>query len=110
MTDIRMPRPSAGTGRSWTLAVTAMLSVQVGSALSVHLITAVGAAGPRWLRLSIGAVIFRRCPVRRCASFAAAIPAVLGLGITTGLQTIAFLAAIERIRSAPPSPSNSSAR
>ena len=75
-----------------------MLSVQLGSALSVHLITAVGAAGTAWLRLSIGAVVFlavSRPPLRLIRR--RDIPVVLGLGITTGLQTIAFLAAIERI-------------
>ncbi|MGB6584023.1 MAG: hypothetical protein WBF34_39485 [Streptosporangiaceae bacterium] len=38
----------------WSLAVAAMLSVQLASALSVHLISAVGPAGTSWLRLSIG--------------------------------------------------------
>lgn len=40
------------------LAVTAMLSVQLGSALSVDLIATVGAAGTAWLRLMAGAIIF----------------------------------------------------
>ena len=35
-----------------------MLSVQLGSALSVHLIWTVGSAGTAWLRLSMGALIF----------------------------------------------------
>jgi hypothetical protein len=38
----------------WGLAVAAMLSVQLGSALSVHLISTVGSAGTAWLRLSFG--------------------------------------------------------
>ncbi len=42
----------------WSLAVPAMLSVQLGSALSVHLISTVGPAGTSWLRLSIGALVF----------------------------------------------------
>ena len=75
-----------------------MLSVQLGSALSVHLISTVGAAGTAWLRLSIGALIFpvlARPPLRAIRS--RDVPALLGLGITTGLQTIAFLDAIDRI-------------
>jgi inner membrane transporter RhtA len=75
-----------------------MMSVQLGSALSVHLITAVGPAGTAWLRLSMGALIFlalARPPLR--AIRRRDVPALLGLGVTTGLQTIAFLAAIERI-------------
>ncbi len=82
----------------WGLALAAMLSVQLGSALSVDLISTVGAAGTAWLRLSMGAIIFlvlARPPLR--AVRAHDVPALLGLGITTGLVTIAFLAAIERI-------------
>ena len=76
----------------------AMLSVQLGSALSVHLISTVGPAGTAWLRLSIGALVFlalARPPLG--AVRARDVPALLGLGVTTGLVTIAFLAAIERI-------------
>jgi inner membrane transporter RhtA len=82
----------------WGLAMAAMLSVQLGSALSVHLISTVGPAGTAWLRLSIGAVVFlalARPPLR--AVRRRDVPALLGLGVTTGLVTIAFLAAIERI-------------
>jgi inner membrane transporter RhtA len=82
----------------WALAVAAMLSVQLGSALSVHLISTVGAAGTAWLRLSMGAVIFlavARPPLR--AIRRRDVPALLALGVTTGLMTVAFLAAIERI-------------
>ena len=89
-----------GTGRvpPWGLAVAAMLSVQLGSALSVELISTVGPAGTAWLRLSMGALIFMalaRPPLRAVRPHD--MPALLGLGITTGLVTIAFLAAIERI-------------
>lgn len=82
----------------WSLAVAAMLSVQLGSALSVDLIAAVGAAGTAWLRLTMGAVILlalARPPLR--AVRRRDVPALLGLGITTGLVTIGFLGAIERI-------------
>lgn len=83
---------------AWSLAVTAMLSVQMGAALSVDLIGVVGPAGTAWLRLTIAAVVFlvlgRPSPrsIQRRD-----LPALLGLGVTTGLQTVAFLAAIERI-------------
>lgn len=82
----------------WGLAVAAMMSVQLGSAMSVHLISAVGPAGTAWLRLSMGALIFLalgRPPLR--AVRRRDLPALIGLGVTTGLQTIAFLAAIQRI-------------
>ncbi len=75
-----------------------MLSVQLGSALAVGLIEVVGPAGTAWLRLSIGALIFvaiARPPLRTVRR--ADVPALLGLGVTTGLVTVLFLAAIERI-------------
>lgn len=90
--------PSTAQVPPWTLAVVAMLSVQLGSALSVELIATTGAAGTAWLRLSLGSLLFlalARPPLR--AVRRPDIPALLGLGITTGLVTIAFLAAIERI-------------
>jgi inner membrane transporter RhtA len=92
------PAPGAAAVPPWGLALAAMLSVQLGSALSVHLISAVGPAGTAWLRLSMGALVFlalARPPLRAIRPHD--IPALIGLGVTTGLQTIAFLAAIERI-------------
>lgn len=82
----------------WSWAVAAMLSVQLGSALSVDLIHTVGPAGTAWLRLTMGAVVsvtIARPPLRDVRRHD--IPGLLGLGITTGLVTISFLAAIERI-------------
>ena len=82
----------------WGLAVAAMLSVQLSSALSVDLIAAVGPAGTAWLRLSMGALIFlaiARPPLRALRRHD--VPVLLGLGVATGLMTIAFLASIERI-------------
>ena len=82
----------------WALTMAAMLSVQLGSALSVDVISTVGPAGTAWLRLSIGALIFlvlARPPLRSVRR--ADVPVLLGLGVTTGVQTIAFLAAIDRI-------------
>lgn len=87
-----------GSVPPWSLAVGAMLSVQLGSALSVHLISKVGAGGTAWLRLTAGAVIFlviARPPLRSLRRHDA--PILLGLGVTTGLQTLTFLAAIARI-------------
>jgi len=92
----RAPHPAAVP--PWALAVAAMLSVQLGSALSVDLISTVGPAGTAWLRLTIGALVFlglARPPLR--AVRRRDVPALMGLGVTTGLVTIAFLAAIERI-------------
>lgn len=83
---------------AWVLAVAAMLCVQLGSALSIDLIHDAGPAGTAWLRLSMGAVVFvavARPPLR--AIRPCDVAPLLGLGVTTGIQTIAFLAAIERL-------------
>lgn len=82
----------------WLMAVAAMFSVQLGSALSLPLIDDVGPAGTAWLRLTAGALIFiaiARPPVRQIGRREA--PALLALGVTTGLMTVTFLAAIARI-------------
>lgn len=65
----------------WALAVVAMLSVQLASALSVNLISTVGPAATAWLRLSMGALIFlalARPPLR--AIRRRDVPALLGTG------------------------------
>lgn len=92
MRDARMPVPP------WGLAVTAILSVQLGSALSVNLIDTVGAAGTAWLRLSMGAVILLiigRPPLRSIRR--GDVLPLLGLGLMTGVMTVGFLAAVEHI-------------
>lgn len=83
---------------AWSMAVAAMLSVQVGAALSVRLFDDVGAGGTAWLRLTAGAVIFlliSRPPLRSLAWND--LRAALALGVATGLITTSFLTAIERI-------------
>lgn len=90
--DSRLPVPA------WMLAVAAMFCVQLGSALSVPLIASVGPAGTAWLRLTAGALIFlavARPPIR--SIHRRDIPALLALGVSTGLMTTLFLAAIDRI-------------
>jgi inner membrane transporter RhtA len=92
------PRAPSTAVPPWGLAVAAMLSIQLGSALSVDLIGTVGPAGTAWLRLSAGALIFlvlARPPLRSVRRDD--VPALLGLGLTTGVMTTGFLAAIERI-------------
>jgi inner membrane transporter RhtA len=89
---VRVPVPP------WALALASMSSVQLGSALSVHLISSVGPAGTAWLRLSMGALIFLalvRPPLR--AVRRQDVSALLALGVTTGLVTTVFLEAIARI-------------
>lgn len=82
----------------WSLAVTAMLLIQLSSALSIGLIGELGSTGTAWLRLSLGAAIFlliARPPIRQIRR--TDVLPLLGLGIATGLMMIAFLAAIDRI-------------
>jgi inner membrane transporter RhtA len=80
------------------LAVTAMFCVQLGAALSLPLIAQVGPAGTAWLRLTAGAVIFLALarPALRSVQ-RRDVPALVALGVTTGLMTCLFLAAIDRI-------------
>jgi len=76
--------PSTGPVPPWGLALASMLSVQLGSALSVHLISAVGPAGTAWLRLSAGALIFlalARPPLRAVRPHD--MPALLGVVLLT---------------------------
>ena len=90
--------PSTTAVPPWGLAVAAMLSIQLGSALSVDLIATVGPAGTAWLRLGMGALILlavARPPLKSLRR--SDVPTLLGLGIATGLLTVAFLAAVERI-------------
>ena len=83
---------------AWTLAVVAMFSIQMGSALSVSLFDDIGPAGTAWLRLILGAVILLiivRPSLRTIRS--KDIPGLIGLGVATGVMTSAFLSALERI-------------
>lgn len=83
----------------WMLAVAAMMSIQLGSALSAGLlIPELGSGGTAWLRLTLGALILvaiARPPIRDIRR--ADVLPLLGLGVATGLMTVFFLAAIARI-------------
>jgi inner membrane transporter RhtA len=83
---------------AWTLAVVAMFSIQMGSALSISLFDDIGPAGTAWLRLVLGAVIlliFVRPRLRKIRQ--KDVPGLIGLGVATGVMTSAFLSALERI-------------
>ena len=92
MTTARTPVPP------WSMAVGSMLSVQLGSALSVPVMAVVGPAGTAWLRYLVAAVVllaFVRPPLRSLRRHDA--PLIIALGMATGIMTVASLAAIERI-------------
>jgi inner membrane transporter RhtA len=83
---------------AWSLAVLAMTLIQVGAAFSTGLFEVVGPAGTAWLRLCAGALIFlalRRPRIRGRSRRELA--GALGLGVTSGLMTLAFLNALARI-------------
>ena len=83
---------------AWMLAVVAMLSIQFGSALSVSLFPAIGTAGTAWFRLTLGALILIAVVQPRWRSINRKnVLGLAGLGVTTGLMTLSFLAAIDRI-------------
>jgi inner membrane transporter RhtA len=83
---------------AWGLAVAAIVTIQLGAALSTRLFDDVGPGGTAWLRLTAGGLIFlaivrprRRTYTRR--DLTVAIP----LGVVTGIMTVAFLFAIDRL-------------
>jgi inner membrane transporter RhtA len=83
---------------AWTLAVVAMFSIQMGSALSISLFDDIGPAGTAWLRLALGAVILWIIVRPRLRNIQRAdIPGLLGLGVATGVMTSAFLTALDYI-------------
>lgn len=82
----------------WTLAVSAMLLIQLSNALSVPVIAHVGPAGTAWLKLCFGgAVLLAVVRPNLCAIQRSDLPALLGLGLATGFMSVFLLAAIERI-------------
>lgn len=94
-----MSRRRALTGvPPWSMAVAAMLAVQLSNALSVPIIDRVGPAGTAWLRMCFGVVflwIIARPAIRSLRR--KDLPALLALGVVTGFMTTFFLAAVDRI-------------
>ncbi|HLJ04060.1 MAG TPA: hypothetical protein VKT31_11515, partial [Solirubrobacteraceae bacterium] len=80
------------------LVLGSMTSVQVGAALSVGLSHRLGAAGLTWVRLlwAAGALLWVVRPRLREIP-APARRAALALGVTTGVMTLAYFAAIVRL-------------
>ncbi|GAA2485532.1 EamA family transporter [Winogradskya humida] len=89
-------RSDARTGTA--LALASMLFVQLGLAVAVHLIDAVGALGAAWLRLAWGGVImvvlFR--PSMRSFTRSGLVGAV-ALGVVTAGTTMLFMQAVARL-------------
>lgn len=82
----------------WSLAIAAMLAVQISNALSVGIIEQIGPAGTAWVRMCFGAVfLFLLVRPSLRAIRRKDVPALIALGSVTGFMTVFFLAAIERI-------------
>jgi inner membrane transporter RhtA len=82
----------------WSMAVAAMLAVQLSNALSVPVIEQVGAGGTAWLRMCFGAVFLWMVARPAIRSLRRKdLPALLALGVVTGFMTTFFLSAVERI-------------
>jgi inner membrane transporter RhtA len=80
------------------MAVSAMVSIQVGAALSLPLSSEIGAAGTSWLRLSFGGLIFYLIGRQSLKGISKSDwPNLVGLGLSIAIMSIAFLESIERI-------------
>ncbi len=92
------PKLASARVPAWSMAITAMLMIQVSNALSVGLIDAIGPAGTAWLRMCFGAVfliVIARPSLRSIRR--ADVPKLIALGVVTGFMTASFLGAVERI-------------
>ncbi len=87
---------AAGAGSS--LAVTSMLCVQLGVALSVPLFDDIGAAGAAWLRLACAGLLLLALVRPRPSMFTrSSLTASLALGVTTAGLTLLFMEAVARL-------------
>lgn len=88
---VRRSRPLA-------LVVLSMTSVQVGTAVSTHLIGQVGVAGTTWLRLSLAAVMLLLIVRPRLGRLTPpALLAAAALGLAIGVMSLAFFSAVARL-------------
>ena len=82
----------------WSMAVAAMLLIQVSNALSVTVIDYVGPGGTAWLRMCFGAVFLLLIVRPSIRSIRVRdLPMLFALGAVTGFMTTFFLAAVDRI-------------
>lgn len=80
------------------MAVTAMLSVQLGVAVAIGLIDQVGAEGAAWLRLAWAGLLFLPFLRPRSAGFTRrSVATCAALGVVTAGITLLFMAALDRI-------------
>ena len=83
---------------AWSLAVVAIVTVQLGAALSTHLFDEVGAGGTAWLRLLAGGIIFVIIARPNLGDYSRReLLIAAALGVITAIMTVAFLSALQRI-------------
>ncbi len=83
---------------AWLLAVVAMLSVQVGAAVSIQLFDDVGVAGSAWLRLTLSAIVLIVLVRPRYWQWSLAdLRAPILLGVVSAGMALCFLAALDRL-------------
>jgi inner membrane transporter RhtA len=83
---------------AWSLAITAMLTVQLGAALSIRLFDEVGPAGAAWIRLIAGGLLFIAIARPRPQDYSLReLRTPILLGVVTAAMTVCFLEAIDRI-------------
>ncbi len=81
---------------AWMLASLAMLSVQLGAAISVALFDDIGVAGTAWLRITLGAIGFVLIARPRYWRWSwRELRAPVLLGVVSAVMTLSFLAAID---------------
>lgn len=86
----------ARTGMS--MALVAMLCVQLGLAVSVGLIDQIGSSGAAWLRLTWAAVLFLAIVRPRRSTYTReALLSGVALGVVTGGLTLLFMEAVARL-------------
>ncbi|NQX27798.1 EamA family transporter [Microbacteriaceae bacterium VKM Ac-2854] len=87
---VKLPAPS--------LAIAAMIFVQLGAALSTHLFDALTPAGSTWLRLVVAGVVLLAIARPRLGRIPRrALRNTIILGAVTGLMMLAFIEAVARI-------------
>lgn len=83
---------------AWSLAVVAMLSVQLGAAISVSLFDEIGVGGTAWLRITLGALGFVAMARPRYRQWSwQQLRAPVLLGLVSAMMTVSFLEAIDRL-------------
>ncbi len=83
---------------AWSLAVTSIVVLQLGAALSPRLFDEVGPGGTAWLRLIFGGLMLVAIVRPRIRSYTARdLRAAGALGLATGVMTVAFMFALDRI-------------